>query len=146
MTKHVAFVGPDLYSAYTDMVRGLKQAGALVTGIGHTPQARLDPELKPYLDHYVRVPSLLDAGAVFEGVREVDRMRSVDLVETGDEAIITHVAKVREALELPGLSVRSATLCRDKPAMKEALRAVGVPCAAAAAVSSKRELHAFAER
>ncbi len=146
MTKHVAFVGPDLYSAYADMVRGLKQAGALVTGIGHTPQSRLDPELKPCLDHYVHVPSLLDAGAVFDAVRGVDRVRSVDLVETGDEAIVTHVAKVREALELPGLSVRSATLCRDKPAMKAALRAAGVPCAASAAVSSKRELHAFAER
>ena len=146
MTKHVAFVGPDLYSAYADMVRGLKQAGALVTGVGHTPQARLDPELKRHLDHYERVPSLLDAQTALDAVRRVDRARSVDLVETGDEAIVIQVAQVREALGLPGLSVRSAMLCRDKPAMKAALRQAGVPCAASAAVSSKRELLEFAER
>ena len=66
--------------------------------------------------------------------------RSVDMVETGDESLVVQVAKVREALGLPGLSVRSANLCRDKPAMKEALRRAGVPCAASDAVSSKSEV------
>ncbi len=146
MSKHVVFVGPDLFNAYTDMVRGLKQAGALVTAVGHTPRDRLDPELLRHLDHYVRVGSLLDAGAIFEAVRDIDRVRSVDLIETGDEAIVLHVAQVREALGLPGLTVRSATLCRDKPAMKAALREAGVPCAASAAVSTMRELHEFALR
>ncbi len=146
MPLHVVFVGPDIFSAYVEMVRGLKQAGALVTGIGHTPQERLDERLAASLDHYERVGNVLDAGAVFDAVRRVDRLRSVDLLETGDESLVIPVAKAREALELPGLSVRSATLCRDKPAMKEALRRAGVPCAASAAVASKGELHAFAER
>lgn len=146
MPKHVAFVGPDLFSAYVDMVRGLKQAGAVVTGIGHTPKTGLDDELKHYLDHYEHVPNVMDAGSVFEAVRGVDKLRSVDLLETGDEALIMPVARAREALGLPGLSVRSANLCRDKPAMKAALREVGVPCAASAAVSTAEELYAFAER
>ncbi len=146
MAKHVVFVGPDLFSAYTEMVRGLKQAGGLVTGVGHTPKERLDPRLKHYLDHYVHVGNVLDPTAVFDAVRDVDRLRSVDMLETGDESLIVPVAQAREALGLPGLSVRSANLCRDKPAMKEALRQAGVPCAASDAVSSKAELHAFAER
>ena len=146
MTQHVAFVGPDIFSAYVDMVRGLKQAGALVTGIGHTPKSRLEPELRDRLDHYEHVPNLTSAGAVFKAVKKVNRVRSVDLLETGDESLVLPVAQAREALELPGLTVRSATLCRDKPAMKEALRRVGVPCAASAAVSSLAELRTFVER
>ena len=93
MAKHVVFVGPDLFSAYVDMVRGLKQAGGLVTGIGHTPKARLDPRLAHHLDHYVQVGNLMDPGTVFESVRGVDRLRSVDLLETGDESLVLPVAK-----------------------------------------------------
>jgi len=55
-------------------------------------------------------------------------------------------AQVREACTIPGTSVHTAWLCRDKPSMKEALRAAGVPTAAAAAVASAAEAHAFAEQ
>ena len=146
MPKHVVFVGPDLFSAYTDMVRGLSQAGAIVTGVGHSPLRRLDPRLHRRLTHYVRVSSLLDVQAVLEAVRKIDRRRTVDQIETGDESLVLITAQVRETLGLPGLSIRSATLCRDKPAMKETLRQAGVPCAASTAASSLHELREFAER
>ena len=55
-------------------------------------------------------------------------------------------AQVREACTIPGTSVRTAWLCRDKPSMKEALRSAGVPTAASAAVSSAAEARAFAEQ
>jgi hypothetical protein len=70
----------------------------------------------------------------------------VDLLETGDESLVLPVAQARESLGLPGLSVRSARLCRDKAAMKEALRGAGVPCAASEAVSSLDALRGFVER
>ncbi len=146
MPKHVVFLGPDLFSAYTDMVRGLKQAGARVTGIGHTPTARLDPRLRRYLDDYVRVGSLLDVASLAKGVQQVARSSHLDQIETGDESLVLQTAQVRELLEIPGLSVRSATLCRDKPAMKEALRQAGVATAASAAVDDMDSLRQFAER
>ncbi len=145
MRPHVVFVGPDLFSAYTDMVRGLKEAGALVSGVGHTPRERLSPALRHHLDAYVRVTNLADPQALAEAALDADRVRRVDRIETGDENLVVPVAVAREALSLPGLSVRSATLCRDKPAMKDALRAAGVPCAASAAVDSLAALRAFAE-
>ena len=145
MAKHVAFVGPDLFSAYHDMVRGLKQVGARVSAIGHTPKSKLAPALKARLDDYVQVSSLLDAQAVLEGARHLAKKAPIDLLETGDEALVLLTAQVREKLQLPGLSVRSANLCRDKPAMKEALRVAGIPCAASAPISSLGELHTFAE-
>ena len=36
-------------------------------------------------------------------------------------------AQVREACHIPGTSVRTAWLCRDKPSMKQVLREAGVP-------------------
>ena len=146
MARHVAFVGPDLFSAYHDMVRGLKQVGARVSAIGHTPRSRLAPALKARLDDYVQVKNLLDPQAVLDGARQLARSAPIDLIETGDEALVLLTAQVREKLGLPGLSVRSANLCRDKPAMKEALREAGIPCAASAPIASLGELHAFAEQ
>src|SRR5262249_49078437 len=53
-------------------------------------------------------------------------------------------AQVRENCTIPGTSVRTAWLCRDKPSMKEALRAAGVPTAASTAADSADAVHAFA--
>ncbi len=45
-------------------------------------------------------------------------------------------ARVREACGIPGTSVETAFLCRDKPAMKETLRQAGIPCAQSAAATA----------
>lgn len=145
MSKHVVFLGPDLFSAYVDLVRGLKRAGARVTGIGHTAIQKLDPRLHRYLDAYEQA-NTLDAGQVLDVCRRIDARAPIDRLETGDESLIMCAAQARAAMELPGLSVRSATLCRDKPLMKEALRQAGVPTAASAAVDTLGALREFVER
>ena len=43
-------------------------------------------------------------------------------LEATVEAHVLPAARVREACQIPGTSVHTAWLCRDKPAMKEALR------------------------
>lgn len=146
MAKHVVFLGPDLFSAYRDLVRGLKEIGVRVTGIGHTPRGALDGELRRLLDQYAQAGSLMDAGSVLKAVRQVARGQEVDHLETGDEALVMAAAQVRQTLGIPGQSVLSAQLCRDKPAMKEALRRAGLPCAASAGVKSLGELRIFVER
>ena len=145
MSKHVVFLGPDLFSAYVDLVRGLKRAGARVSGIGHTSIQKLDSRLHRYLDAYEQT-NTLDPGQVLAACQKLSRRAPIDLLETGDESLVMCAAQVRAQLELPGLSVRSATLCRDKPLMKEALREAGVPTAASAAVSTLGELREFVER
>ena len=146
MPKHVALVGADLFSAYHDLARGLKQVGAAVTGIGFSPRDQLPAGLRPWLDEWVQVGNVADPAALFEAARLAGRHRALDRLETGDENLVLPTAQARERLGLPGLSARSAHLCRDKPAMKEALRAAGLPCAESAAVASLGELEAFAER
>ena len=53
-------------------------------------------------------------------------------------------ATVREWRGIPGTSVRTTWLCRDKPSMKEALRQAGVPTAASAAVDTADQAREFA--
>jgi hypothetical protein len=144
MAMHVLFVEPKFPYNQRQFVRGLAEVGAQVTGIGEAPTEALDDELKGWLHGYERVPSVVNEGAMLETVNRIQAREWVDRIEATVEAHILPVARVREACSIPGTSYRTAFLCRDKPAMKEALRAVGVPCAQSRGVSSPQELQIFA--
>ena len=80
-------------------------------------------------------------------LRFIQRTTHVDRLEATVEAHIMPTAKVREAAGIPGTSVRTAFLCRDKPAMKEVLREGGVPCAQSTGASTRApRSRAFAEQ
>ena len=96
-------------------------------GIGEYPADGFDDQLKGWLYHYEQVPSVTDTGAMTRAVRWVQDKLWVDRLEATIEAHTMAAAQVREACTIPGTSVRTAWLCRDKPSMKEALRAAGVP-------------------
>jgi len=142
---HVLFVEPSFPYNQKKFVRALKEVGAHVTGIGERPAEHLDGEVKRWLDAYEQVRSVVDEGALLEAVqRAQERGPWVDRLEATVEAHILPAAKVREARGIPGTSVRTAWLCRDKPAMKEALRAGGVPCAQSTGASEPDEARVFA--
>lgn len=146
MPPHVVLLGPDLFAAFNDFARALKQQGARVSGVGATPRARLRAGLVRHLDAWIEVRSPFDGDEVARAVKQAARGRAVDRLEAVDERLVEPAAAARQRLGLPGLSVESARLCRDKPAMKEALRRAGLPCAESAAVASTGELAAFGER
>ncbi len=146
MPPHVVLLGPDLFAAFHEFARALKEVGARVTGVGSTPRERLRAGLARHLDHWERVDSPFDATQVVAAVRHASRRAAVDRLETVEERLVEPAAEARAHLGLPGLTPRAARLCRDKPAMKEALRRAGLPCAESAAASSIAELAAFAER
>src|SRR5258706_9564696 len=137
---HVLFVEPAFPANQRQFVRGLHKAGARITGIGERPVDYLDPELKSWLHAYEQVGNVCDEGALLDTVRRVQGREWVDRLEATVEAHILPVARVREAARIPGTSVRTAFLCRDKPAMKDALRESGIPCARSAGVSSPQAL------
>ncbi|MGB5719121.1 MAG: ATP-grasp domain-containing protein, partial [Woeseiaceae bacterium] len=68
----------------------------------------------------------------------------VDRIEATIEAHIMPVATVREATGIPGTSTRTAFLCRDKPAMKEALRKAGISCAQSTRAETPQDARDFA--
>ena len=106
----------------------------------------LDEQLKGWLHDYAQVPSVTDVEAMTRQVRWTQDKLWVDRIEATIEAHTLATAQVREACTIPGTSVRTAWLCRDKPSMKQVLREAGVPTAASTAVGSAAEALAFAEQ
>jgi len=143
---NVVLVEPFFPASQRQFARALAQAGATVIGVGEYGRDVLDDELKGWLHHYEQVPSVTDVPALTGAVRWVQDKLWVDRLEATVEAHTLAAAQVREACTIPGTSVRTAWLCRDKPSMKETLRTAGVPTAASAAVDSAADAHSFAER
>lgn len=124
--------------------RALAEVGATVIGIGERPKDWLDDDVAGWLTHYEQVGSVTDDEAVLGAVRFVQERLWVDRLEATIEAHTMTAARVREACGIPGTSVRTAYLCRDKPAMKQALRDAGVPCARSIGATSADQVRAFA--
>jgi formate-dependent phosphoribosylglycinamide formyltransferase (GAR transformylase) len=143
---HVLFVEPAFPRNQREFVRGLARAGARVTGIGERSVDALDSELKSWLHAYEQVRSVVHEPSLHAAVVAVQRREWVDRLEATVEAHILPAARVRETCRIPGTSPRTAFLCRDKPAMKQALREAGIPCAQSTGTDSRDEAHAFAER
>ena len=141
---NVIFVEPFFPRNQREFARALAEAGATVIGIGEYSSDGFDDALKGWLYHYEQVRSVTDVEDMIRAVRRVQDQVWVDRIEATIEAHIMSTAQVREACTIPGTSVHTAWLCRDKPSMKEALRAAGVPTAASAGVGSASEAHAFA--
>src|SRR5262249_4659075 len=141
---HVVFIEPRFPQNQRQFVRALAEVGATVTAIGEGSKDSLDGELKQWLTHYEQVGSVVAAGAGRRAARTVAAYKAIDRLEAVVEAAIMCAAKVREALGIRGTSVKTAFLCRDKPAMKEVLRQGGIPCAQSTGASSADEVRAFA--
>ena len=126
---NIIFIEPSFPYNQREFVRGLHDAGATVIGIGERPQEHLADDVKGWLSHYVQVKSVVHEPSLLKAVQHVQSLVYVDRLEATVEAHIMAAAQVREAAGIPGTSVRTAYLCRDKPAMKEVLREAGIPCA-----------------
>jgi len=142
---NVVLVEPFFPSNQRQFAGALAEVGATVIGVGETPLYGLDDQLKDWLTHYEQVSSVTNVEAMTHIVRSIQDKVWVDRLEATVEAHTTAAAKVRESCGIPGTSVRTAWLCRDKPSMKQALREVGVPTAASTAAGTAAEAHAFAE-
>jgi hypothetical protein len=144
MRMHVLLVEPGFPRAQREHTRALAAVGARVTGIGERAPEALDAELRSWLSGYERVGSVVDEAALEAAVRRVQARGRVDRLEATVEAHVLGTARVRERCGIPGTSVRTAFLCRDKPAMKHALRGAGIACAQSTGASDPDTARAFA--
>ena len=142
---HVVFLEPCFPANQPDFVRALHEVGATVTGIGERPKSALTDDLKRWLTHYEQVPSVVDTDHLAKVVGAIHQRLHVDRLEATVEAHVMAAAQVREAFSIPGTSVRTTYLCRDKPAMKEVLREGGVRCARSLGSGSLDEVRSFAK-
>ena len=143
---HVLFIEPAFPSNQRKFVEGLLAVGARVTAIGEAPAEVLGPELAGRLAGYEQISSVVDEEALTRTVRAVQKRGWVDRLEATVEAHVMAAARVRRACGIPGTSVETAFLCRDKPAMKEFLRRHDVPCAQSTGAETEEEVREFAAR
>ena len=141
---NVIFVEPSFPNNQREFVRALHAAGANVIGIGERPLDYLDSEVKSWLAEYVQVRSVVHEPSLLKAVKLIQSQVWVDRLEATIEAHIMPVAAVREATGIPGTSTRTAYLCRDKPAMKEALRKAGISCAQSTRAETPQDARDFA--
>ncbi len=141
---NVIFVEPSFPNNQREFVRALHAAGANVIGIGERPLDYLDSEVKSWLGEYVQVRSVVHEPSMLKAVKLIQGQVWVDRLEATIEAHIMPVAAVREATGIPGTSTRTAYLCRDKPAMKEALRKAGISCAQSTRAATPQDARDFA--
>ena len=142
----VVFLEPCFPYDQREFVRALHAVGARVIGLGERPKSALDEGHRHWLTHYEQIGNVTDEHEV---ARVVQRLQSVARIERLEAVVEAHVlcaARVRERLGIPGTSVRTTYLCRDKPTMKETLREAGVPCAQSIGSGDPTELRAFAAR
>ena len=141
---HVVLIEPSFPDNQKQFARALHEVGATVIGIGERPKDWLDGDVNHWLSHYEQVPSVVDEGRLYEVISGLQRHLEIDRLEATVEAHVMAAARVREACGIPGTSVRTAFLCRDKPAMKEVLRQAGIRCAASTAGRSGDDVRRFA--
>jgi len=142
----VIFVEPCFPANQREFVRALASVGARVIGIGERDRSALDDGLREWLTHYEQIGNVTDEGELATAVRFVQGRAKVQRLEAVVESHVMAAARVRAACGIPGSSVESVYLCRDKPAMKEALRKAGVPCAQSLGSSDVAEIRAFARQ
>ncbi|MEM6576249.1 MAG: ATP-grasp domain-containing protein, partial [Pseudomonadota bacterium] len=142
---NIIFVEPSFPYNQREFVRALHAAGANVIGVGERPKDSLSDEMKHWLTDYVQVRSVVHEPSLLAAVKAIQGAVWVDRLEATVEAHIMAAATVREAAGIPGTSAHTAYLCRDKPAMKQALREAGIPCAQSTRAVSEQDLNDFAD-
>ncbi|MDX6224819.1 MAG: hypothetical protein QOE64_1195 [Frankiales bacterium] len=141
---NVIFVEPFFPQNQRRFVAALAGVGANVIGVGEYGEGDLGDELRSQLGAYYRVSNVTDEGQLNAAVEWAQGLMWVDRLESTIESHQMAAARVREARQIPGTSVRTTWLCRDKPSMKDALRQAGVPTAASTAASNTGEAVEFA--
>ncbi|HET9649270.1 MAG TPA: ATP-grasp domain-containing protein [Microlunatus sp.] len=136
---NVIFVEPFFPQNQRRFVAALSGVGAKVIGVGESDEHDLGDELRGQLSAYYRVSNVTDEVQLNAAVEWAQGLMWIDRLESTIESHQLAAARVRETRGIPGTSVRTTWLCRDKPSMKDALRAVGVPTAASAAVHTVAE-------
>lgn len=124
----VLMISPGYPADMPLFTRGLARVGAEVIGVGDQPRGALAPEVAEALSAYLQVAQLWEEESTIAEVTQwlAQHRVQVDRVECLWEPGVVLAARLREALDVPGLTVEKAIAFRDKEVMKATLDAAGV--------------------
>jgi len=143
---NVLLISPGFPLEMPLFTRGLAEVGARVLGVGDQPRGALSEETQASLSAYLQVKDLWNAETLVPEVQEWLKGHAVDRVECLWEPGMTVAAELREALEVPGLTVEQTVPFRDKEEMKRRLDAVGLRTPHHARCMTQDECREAAER
>ena len=146
--KKVLFLSPAYPAEMPHFTRGLAEVGAAIVGVGEGPKEMLPDMVRRALTNYIRVPSLFREDEAFlEIMREITHAGvSFDRVETLWEPLVILAARIREALGVPGLTVKQVLPFRDKELMKRKLDKAGIRTPRHARATSEKQIRAAVEK
>jgi len=145
---NVLMLSPGFPDEMVWFTEGLAQVGATVFGVGEQPGGTLPRRCRDALDAYLQVPSLWDEDAIVERVLTEARAGNIRFarVECLWEPLMILAARLREALDVPGLTVAETVPFRDKEVMKTVLDEAGIRTPRHASCRDEAECRAAAER
>jgi formate-dependent phosphoribosylglycinamide formyltransferase (GAR transformylase) len=143
---NVLMISPGYPAEMAFFTRGLAAAGASVIGLGDQPADGVPAIARDALAHYIGVGSLAAEDSVAGVVRELARQVRIDRVECLWEPYMILAARLREELDLPGLTVAQTVPFRDKERMKQLLDAAGLRTPRHEATGTVAGVWAAAER
>lgn len=123
---NVILLSPGFPAEMPLFTRGLAEVGASVLGVGDQPEAALPEEAAKHLSGYLQVQGLLREDSTIAAIQERVKGQTIDRVECLWEPGMILAARLREALDLPGMTVEQTVPFRDKDAMKVALDEHGI--------------------
>lgn len=123
---HVLMISPGFPTEMPLFTQGLARVGAKVFGVGDQPQSALAPELRACLADYLQVRNLWEEDRVVAEVCRWLGRRRIDRAEVLWEPGMMLAAKLRDALDLPGLRPDATVPFRDKEQMKRVLDDAGI--------------------
>jgi biotin carboxylase len=143
---NVLMISPGYPGEMAFFTRGLAAAGASVVGVGDQPVGSVPAIARAALAHYIPVGSLAAGEAVAATVRELARQVRIDRVECLWEPYMMLAARLRQELDVPGLTVAQTVPFRDKERMKQLIDAAGLRTPMHEATETVAGVWAAAER
>ncbi|MBM4060252.1 MAG: ATP-grasp domain-containing protein [Planctomycetes bacterium] len=143
---HVVFLSPGFPAEMPLFVRGLRQVGATVYGVGDQPAGALPEQARGALADYLRVDTFGDEEAVVDAVRRWLRGRNVGRVECLWERLMYLAARLRAAFGVPGMTMEQTQVFRDKESMKQAVERAGLRVPRHGRAKTKQEAWAAVAR
>lgn len=145
MPRNIVFVAPFPIETTMRFARAAaKLEDVRLLGVVHTPPDPNGPDGRLFHD-VVRVTEPLDVKDVIDGVEVLKRRHGQPQRIIGIlEALMVQMAEAREHHGVRGTPRKAAELFRDKAAMKDALRAAGLPVARHKLLRSVEDARAFA--
>lgn len=143
---NILIISPGYPAEMGRFTHALAEAGAAVVGLGDQPAGALPEIARAALSDHLQVRSLVDEAAVIEQVRAFASRRPLHRVECLWEPYMILAARLREALGVPGMTVRETVPFRDKEVMKEILDAAGIRTPRHGRATTVEECRRVAER